>query len=167
MCCVRRLWWVASCWCRLRYNFGTIYTVCFFAGACTCRMLLVMPAFLLSLGFRFKFVSFTSWLGIFPFLPTISCSRDTASGFPSMYCFCCHNVLLNFEHRQGGEITPDCFAEQECIELSWQVVQSHLIPEWHNGEVECSLCETCFFHLILQGGNSRSLPLLLELTLQW
>ena len=28
------------------------------------------------------------------------------------------------------------FAEQECIELSWQVAQSRMIPEWRNGEVE-------------------------------
>ena len=50
-------------------------------------------------------------------------------------------TLPNFSHKQRESAeTSDHFAEQECIELSRQVTQSHVIPTWCNGEVEFNKC---------------------------
>ena len=50
-------------------------------------------------------------------------------------------TLPNFSHKQRESAeTSDHFAEQECIELSRQVMQSHVIPTWCNGEAEFNKC---------------------------
>ena len=50
-------------------------------------------------------------------------------------------TLPNFSHKQRESAeTSDHFAEQERIELSWQVTQSHVIPTWCNGEAEFNKC---------------------------
>ena len=47
----------------------------------------------------------------------------------------------NFSHKQRESAeTSNHFAEQERIELSRQVTQSHVIPTWCNGEAEFNKC---------------------------
>ena len=60
-------------------------------------------------------------------------------------------TLPNFSPRQReSNKTSDCFAEQAHVELSWQVTQSQVIPEWRNGEVDWNILVTNFLSQISQ-----------------
>ena len=58
-------------------------------------------------------------------------------------------VLSGYRGCKTSNKTSDCLSEQGSIELSWQLVQSQMIPKWYNGEVKFTVLSwNCFSYLL-------------------